>query len=580
MADYIDLLEEKLCDEDKSFLLQIYEPRVVALPPSDAFCSLCVTDTGEIRCYGTLPRGLTPDCIKDPVYISSSDCGLSWKMHRVSPETTGASVKSPYSGRWLSPFTDGRTLYMRISDKGCGSGDFKTVTVGEGCVPFRLPLAMRSMSRWIVAADFEGHGAVFISDDDGESWRRSDIPKTDRFSLAPPHMGPRWENSGVEPAVLELRDGSLVAVLRTSTDFHYITKSRDGGESWSHPVPTSFHSTLTNPHLLRLRDGRILFFYNNSRPLPETDHKTFWPPLSDDEINGVWEDVFTNRDTNCVAVSEDDGKSWKGFRELYLNELRNTCDFRSSGSNACGRDKSVHQFQSLELPHGKVMVHVGQHMNVRKILIFDVGWLYEKNRSEDFRCGMGAVSSQVYLKSVSGGYRGFTGHCAWNRTNGAVLVPDPSGDHTEALLIKNTNDDRLFSNAQGAVWNFPAAFAGSASIRLCVMGKGIRISLSDHWINPVDITVGKYAQFSFVLTGDMYGCPKAGNTAESVYTDITVDFDTRTGRACLSAGGRTVAECEMNGNAPNGICYLHLQTVCESGDEKGALVKKLSFSAV
>ena len=114
MADYIDLLEEKLSDEDKSFLLQIYEPRVVALPPSDAFCSLCVTDTGEIRCYGTLPRGLTPDCIKDPVYISSSDCGLSWKMHRVSPETTGASVKSPYSGRWLSPFTDGRTLYMRI----------------------------------------------------------------------------------------------------------------------------------------------------------------------------------------------------------------------------------------------------------------------------------------------------------------------------------------------------------------------------------------------------------------------------------------------------------------------------------
>ncbi|MFR5864082.1 MAG: hypothetical protein ACLUFV_02210 [Acutalibacteraceae bacterium] len=85
----------------------------------------------------------------------------------------------------------------------------------------------------------------------------------------------------------------------------------------------------------------------------------------------------------------------------------------------------------------KVLVQVGQHANVRRLILFDVDWLYETDRAEDFRCGLGALSTQVYLRSVSGGFRGFTGHCAWNRTNGAVPVPDPSGDHTEALLLKH-----------------------------------------------------------------------------------------------------------------------------------------------
>lgn len=38
--------------------------------------------------------------------------------------------------------------------------------------------------------------------------------------------------------------------------------------------------------------------------------------------DGIWEDVFTNRDVNHAAISEDDGKSWIGMREMVLNPLR------------------------------------------------------------------------------------------------------------------------------------------------------------------------------------------------------------------------------------------------------------------
>ena len=84
--------------------------------------------------------------------------------------------------------------------------------------------------------------------------------------------------------------------------------------------------------------------------------------------------MFTNRDTNCVALSEDDGATFLGFREMTMNELRNTCDFRTSGGNFCGNDKSVHQFQAVELPYGKVLVHYGQHDLVGGVCMFDLRW--------------------------------------------------------------------------------------------------------------------------------------------------------------------------------------------------------------
>ena len=172
------------------------------------------------------------------------------------------------------------------------------------------------------------------------------------------------------------------------------------------------------------------------------------------------------------------------------------------------------------------------------------------------------------MRSVSGGFRGFTGHCAWNRTNGAVPVPDPSGDHTEALLLKNTDDDRLLSNAQGAVWNFPAAFCGEVHVALSVRGAGLRLSLLDHWMNPIDLTVERYAQFTCVL--------HASDTAGDGYTDVCLRFDTAAGEAVVRAGGAEY-RLPMQGNAPNGLCYLHLQTVSDRGDAAGTLVKRMQF---
>ena len=215
---------------------------------------------------------------------------------------------------------------------------------------------------------------------------------------------------------------------------------------------------------------------------------------------------------------------------------------------------------------GKIMVHVGQHSALTRVYIFDVNWLYDTSRSENFRYGLGNVSTQVYVKSLSGGFRSFTGHCAWNRTNGALLVPDPAGDFTEALLLRNTKDDRLYNQLQGVVWNFPAAKCGKIKLRCAIGGGGLKISLADHWINPTDPTVLMWVQFGFMLRGD------------GKMLDYTVSFDTKAGVAQLVAEDKIIATARLSADAPYGLCYLHIQTASMSGDSEGSLIKSFSMT--
>ena len=353
-------------------------------------------------------------------------------------------------------------------------------------------------------------------------------------------------------------------MLRTSQDYNYVSFSSDYGTTWTKPVASDFHATLTTSGFLKLNDGRILFFWNNNKPLPEQDKENVFPPLGDWEKKGWLEDVFTNRDANCIAISEDNGKTWPHIRELCLNECRNRADFRTCDGNRSSIDKSVQQCQMLELPYGKVLIHLGQNRLMSKVMIFDVNWLYEKTRKEDFRSGLDALTTHVFVKSISAEKGGQIGHDQWNRTNGALLVPNPDADYSEVLLIRNTNDDILWNNIQGAVWNFPSGKKGEVNIKLRVLGKGLRISLLDYLMNVQDETVKDFANFSFELK----------ETDKNTWTDATVKFDGN--KAELYINGEKKETKEMTGKAPNGLCYLHLQTLSFAGDKEGTLIKEIS----
>ena len=575
----------RLSDEDQEMLRAIYAPVVVGVPPQDASKHLCVTPEGEIRVYGVQKEHADPEEEGKRVYLASTDCGLSWKKHIVPENALGEAAYSPQSGVYMQCFPmEGRKTYpadypdpedgcyVLINHAGYDAPAEKIVRLYDKTLHFmKLPYYIASRNRWLIAAEYrypdkEKFIVVAISDDDGETWRAQELPHAPLFVPAPPHKGTRWQDYSCEPTVVELSDGTLLMHQRTSLDFHYMCLSHDGGETWSDPQPSIFHGTLTMPVLHKLSDGRILHFWCSNQPLPEMDHETQWPALGSDEKTGVWEDVFTNRDVNHLAISEDDGKSWKGFRELYLNALRNRTDFRSVGGTD-SRDKSVHQAEMLELPFGKVLISFGQNVAARRMMIFDPQWLYETARTEDFRYGLDQVTTHMYVRSNSGGYRGFSGHCSWNRLPGALFCQDPDGNFEEALLIARVHDERLLFEKQGVVWNFPAAKRGHVDIRLRVRGAGVRVCLTDHWYNACDETVGDFAPVRFEIA----------DVEKEKWIDARIDYDESAAR--LSLNGAPAAEAPLRCPAPYGLCYVHIQTLAEEEDFAGTLIKKLSMAA-
>ena len=596
----IDKMLNALTDDDRFQLKSIFAPVPVGTPPFHVFRDLCLLNSGEFRHYGMKDFG--DGAGNRRCYISSTDCGLSWKLYTVDdPEELGAMVRSPWSKRfialsccsketglirghqlllpdrrsWLESETG---IYCIISEAGPGGVPEKFVRIcdldidGVPVNMIRLPIPLKSRKRWLCTAQmFGGDQAfpvVFRSDNDGDSWSYTVLKSVAPFEVKYPHKGLRWQNFSCEPSITELADGRLMMLSRTSQDYHYQYFSDDGGESWSMPEPSIFHGTNTMPTLFKLNDGRILFFWCNTQPLPELDHSTQLE-LDDFEREGMGEDVFTNRDVCHVAISEDDGKSWKGFRELNLTTVRNDADFRTSGGS--NSDKSTHQFQAFELPFGKVMVAAGQDEKCQRIIIFDPEWLYEDSRNEDFRRGLQNVCTHVYVKSLSGCTRGVSGHCSWNRTNGALLVPSPElKAHREVLLISRIHDERLFSETQGAVWNFPAAEAGELEIVLQTPGAGIAINLTDHWFNPIDETVSEFSQFCFNVE----------NLPNGRWSTIRITWSLKEQAARLLQDGKESAVCKLKCTPSCPISYVHLQSLAQDVDFKGTLIKTLSMRQI
>ena len=223
-------------------------------------------------------------------------------------------------------------------------------------------------------------------------------------------------------------------------------------------------------------------------------------------------------------------------------------------------DKSVQQAQMLELPFNKLLVLFGQNEVSRRIVILDVDRLYEKDRFENFQFGLTNVSTQTYVKSNLGGFRGFSGHCAYNRTDGAMLVPDPSGNYKEVLQICRVDDERLVYKKQGVVWNFPATNRGIIETELSVIGSGVRISVTDRWLNPADEYIKEEAYASFEVT------------SKSDWRTITVEFDTESAVIKIT-DGENIQFLTAKGLAPNGLCYLHIQTLAEKQDFEGTLIR-------
>ena len=579
-------------------LADIYAPMPVGTPPENAFNGLYQLPNGQLRHYGFGGLQAEPaSCY----YIVSRDNGLTWQRGGTySPDdkaeelaknflvargrrSEGTAVaRNPRTGSYIGISSSRGGTWLLRGLEGL-DGEFEKKKINDerfGMV--RQPVFLRSKNRalittarsWVDNAGREvTQPCVLYSDDDGVSWELVKVPIGPRHEAVWPHKAIRWQNYAVEPTAIELADGRLWMLLRTSMDNLYESFSADGGMTWLKLVPSRFYCTLTMPTFFRLSDGRLLLFWCNTTPLPEVN-RTNDPSVREDirkyVLNGNWEDVFTNRDAIHAAISEDDGKTWIGFRELHLNPLRNDSDFAVRRGTGESLDRSVHQSQAAELPGGKVLVALGQHPLVRTFVIFDPDWLYETKRRDDFSNGLKDWSTFKFL-------RGIRGHCAYNRDAGASLIDHPNDRGAKVLRIGRVENPELLCENDGAVWNFPAGLKGKfvTKIMLKPGGQGGRICLLGRWLNPTDLLAGHYAMYS--ITFDGQGRVDGKDFFEvGRWHELRFEWDDLQSGACkLYIDGVQRMSLPLNRPSVNGISYAHFQSIAAKADSAGFLIESV-----
>ncbi|MBN2313478.1 MAG: exo-alpha-sialidase [Sedimentisphaerales bacterium] len=143
------------------------------------------------------------------------------------------------------------------------------------------------------ALDRAGVIMCYLSDDNGQSWRRS----KDVFKAYAPD-GKRI--IAQEPGVVELNDGRLTMFIRTDAGSQYICHSNDGGETWTKTQPSNLASPLSPATIERNPwTGDLICVWN--------DH------------SGVHPYPKGRRTPLCLAVSKDEGATWSQSQILEDN---------------------------------------------------------------------------------------------------------------------------------------------------------------------------------------------------------------------------------------------------------------------
>ena len=562
----------------------LHAPVWVGRPPSDAICGLVRLENGEVRHYdyGYDP---TPEIHHHPdflatSYIFSRDQGFTWQSQKVPPGHYGADARSPVSGEYMRLHTKTDGVYV-IKTKGGIDGEWTMRRVWE--TPIRGPEVnltralvfirggKRVLSPWSTMKRFgvpSYQVGTIYSDDDGETWQHSNLVEAPAHEPNERDKSVRWQNGGTEPTVIDLKDGRVWMLIRTSLDYHYQSFSADGGATWSPAEPSPFYGTITNPTIGRLQDGRLLFLWNNTLPLPEFVKNEFTAPfIQQSAADGNGEDVFTNRDALHAAISDDEGKTWRGFREVLLNSNRNDSRYGETG----GMDRSVHQPQFVQVDAGRVLVSTGQHWLHRSLFLFDPDWLLETKRSSDFSNGLDDWSVHGYLK-------GIRGHCALNRYESSTLIPHPDKSKSRVLQVSNGGRASAIFPRGGATWNFPMATTGTVETRLRLSSAfgGARISLLDRWVNPTDPTTPTLAMCYLDIAADGTTNTGAKLTAGQWHT-LTLHWSgtVKDTRCEIQLDGKpTSTPLTFQRPAKHGVSYIHYQSTSEAAD-KGLLIESV-----
>lgn len=377
------------------------------------------------------------------------------------------------------------------------------------------------------------HETIVLYSDDGRTWQQSAARL-----VAPCYEGFNGSNEGAcEPTLEPLRDGRLWMLMRTQAGFLYESTSRDNGTTWSAATASRFNTSTGPANLLRHRNGWLVLTWNNCE----------MPRRADGE------GVYGGRDALHIAVSTDEGATWRGFREIYL-------DFRRNENPAKSGDRGSAYPLGAYMDDGRIVVIAGQGAGGRNPVLIDPDWIVETRARTDFSDGLASWSTYKHHGPARRWWRA--------RAVGGELVPDPENPAARSLHLRKHDD----LPADAAVWNFPNGWKGSLTARVRVRPgfAGGMICLNDRFFDPSETLGRDFAVFAAPLGA-------TGAFGDQVLTpdrwhQLTLQWDLSAQRCALFLDGRPAGELPLAHETLNGISYVRFLSTARELDPAGLLV--------
>ncbi|GGK33997.1 hypothetical protein GCM10007962_30570 [Yeosuana aromativorans] len=371
------------------------------------------------------------------------------------------------------------------------------------------------------------------SDDYGKTWIESDSRIT-----APVFNDYNGNNYGmVEPSIVQMKDGSIKMLSRTQTGYLYESTSVNNGETWSEGVASIFRSSNSPAHIFRLPNDDLVLTYCNT---------------VDSDI-GTFGKIYTNRDILTMAISKDDGETWKGFREIVRMPSRN------NQANIPRGDRGLSYPDLGVTKEGKIILVSGQgeYGGGRVKFLIDPTWLDETTVYDDFTNGLEKWSCYSFVKLG----------LFPERELGAKVIYDDTAINRKALLVNKEEGD-LF--ADGAVLNFPMGKSGELTTRIKFNEntKGISFSLTDHYRYPNDCGGDTSAMFS-----DQLKCQKTYFFKPNEWYNVKLVWDVDRRFCDMFVNNTRYKRLKMQNYTGTGISYIRFRNLAKTENSSDSGVK-------
>lgn len=374
---------------------------------------------------------------------------------------------------------------------------------------------------------------VQYSDDQGKTWSESPSKL-----VSPCYENFNGSNEGAcEPAIERLTDGRIWMLFRTQAGFLYESFSSDEGTTWSTARASRFSTSTGPPNIMRYHDGSLIVCWNNCEMPPRAE--------------GIG--VYGGRDALHIAASDDDGKSWRGFREIYLDHRRNDNPAKTG-------DRGTAYPLAAYTSDNQIVVLAGQGSGGRNPILIDPNWIFENTAKTNFSDGLDECSVYKHHGPAKAWWRA--------RAVGCELVHNPTEPNKKCLKLRKPDE----LPPDGAVWNFPNAWSGSLSTRLYLTPdcRGGSISLNDRMFDPSNDDGERLAVYQLAWGADRQ-LGKLRLESDRWY-DVRIQWDLAQDHADLFIDDDLVETLPLLNRTLNGVSYLRFRSMAKTIDLDGFLV--------